>query len=52
MKLKNSTKRLLMLSMLVIFTISASGCRIPMDENGQILQITTDKNHTYSLNVR
>lgn len=42
MKLNNSTKRLLMLSMLLIFTISASGCRIPMDENGQILQITTD----------
>ena len=42
MKLNNSTKRILMLSMLVIFTISVSGCRIPMDENGQILQITTD----------
>lgn len=41
MKLRPQTKRLLFMTVLILITVSAAGCRIPMDENGAIKQITT-----------
>ena len=42
MKLKPSVKKVLVLSLLVLFVVTASGCRIPTDETGAIKQITAD----------
>ena len=41
MKLNTSQKRLLVMGVLIVFTLSASGCRIPTDETGAIKQITS-----------
>lgn len=41
MKLNTSQKRLLIMGVLIVFTLSASGCRIPTDETGAIKQITS-----------
>ena len=40
MKLKPSTKKLLLCAVLFVAVVGLSGCRIPTDETGAIKQIT------------
>ena len=42
MKLKPSTKKLLLCAVLFVAVVGLSGCRIPTDETGAIKQITLD----------
>ena len=42
MKLSSTTKRILLLSCIVVFAVTMSGCRVPVDEAGQIKLIYPD----------
>ena len=42
MKLTSTTKRFLLLSCIVLFAVTMSGCRVPVDEAGQVKLITPE----------